>query len=254
MIYCFVINLDRSPERWEKISRYFRDFPEITLVRVPAIDYAQEKGDASPGRYSPYLFRILNGRKATNGEIGCYLSHLKALKTFLETDAEYAVVCEDDVCPESCFVEIIQKAVENSRGWNLLRLGQCREKNSVAIAELGRGIRLKICVKGFAYSGAELFDRKAAEFCLQRLAKMTVPWDLALHRGWIEIREASLTPGIYALDETSEESTLGRRKASVLSPFWTSAQLYKIFSRLIRYSIQKKRIRELTKIQRIQER
>ncbi len=247
MIYCFVINLDRSPERWERISRFFGAFPEIILVRVPAIDVSRDKDAVSPDNYSPYLFRLLNGRNATDGEIGCYLSHLKALKMFLETDAEYAVVCEDDIRPESCFAEIIQEAVKPPQIWNLLRLGQCRKKNSVEITELSRGIHLKICVKGFAYSGAELFDRKAAEFCLQRLAKIKVPWDLAIHRGWNEIREASLLPGIYVLDETSKESTLGNRKGktSLFSPFWQTAQLYKIFSRCIRYSIQKKRICEL---------
>lgn len=247
MINCFIINLDHSTERWEQFTRNWGTIPDISWIRVSAVDISREKDVSRWGRYCPWTFRLLNGRKATNGEIGCYLSHLKALKMFLETDDEFAIICEDDIRPEPYFDEILQEALSHARKWNILRLGQCREKDSAAIVQLSHGVCLKICVKGFAYSGACLFDRQAAEFLVRRLAQMKVPWDLAIHRGWSEIREASLLPGIYVLDEISEQSTLGNRcgKTTFLSPFWWSAQLYKIFSRRIRYAIQRRRIREL---------
>ena len=41
------------------------------------------------------------------GEIGCFLSHKKALKKFLLTDAEYAIVFEDDAVPEDGFMDTL---------------------------------------------------------------------------------------------------------------------------------------------------
>ena len=39
------------------------------------------------------------GRGLQPGEVGCYLSHKKAIEQFLSTDAPYAIVFEDDAIP-----------------------------------------------------------------------------------------------------------------------------------------------------------
>ena len=73
-IKAYVINLDRSPERWELIKDSFLH-TNIKLIRVPAIDGADLKvSQADLDKLRPY-----HGRSFQVGELGCYYSHLKGI-------------------------------------------------------------------------------------------------------------------------------------------------------------------------------
>ena len=90
-IKAYVINLDRSPERWELIKDSFLH-TNIKLIRVPAIDGADLKvSQADLDKLRPY-----HGRSFQVGELGCYYSHLKALQTFLEGGDKFSLIMEDD--------------------------------------------------------------------------------------------------------------------------------------------------------------
>jgi len=87
-IYC--INLDGQPERWQYMEEQFKYWEIENYTRVSAYDgRADDLGGILKGRYPDNM---------TGGEIGCTTSHLKAIKMFLETDAPYAIMMEDDCC------------------------------------------------------------------------------------------------------------------------------------------------------------
>ena len=63
------------------------------------IEKNYQRVSAYDGRGDNDLSEILKGRYPDNmssGEVGCVTSHLKAMKMFLETDAPYAMIMEDD--------------------------------------------------------------------------------------------------------------------------------------------------------------
>ena len=49
-----------------------------------------------------------------NGEFGCFGNHLRAWRALAQTDAEYAVVLEDDAVPVQCFNDQLQQALSVS--------------------------------------------------------------------------------------------------------------------------------------------
>ncbi|EAV7066399.1 glycosyltransferase family 25 protein [Salmonella enterica subsp. arizonae serovar 63:z36:-] len=60
----------------------------------------------------------------TNGEIGCALSHLKALNKFVEDEGEYALILEDDAILPTNYLDVINNICSNSKGyWDFLLLG-----------------------------------------------------------------------------------------------------------------------------------
>ena len=81
----YVINLDRRPDRWDVISRDL-DGLGLPVERVPAVD-AHTLSEAD--NISPLPFMNL-------GAVACIQSHAKALRRFLEADAEAALILEDD--------------------------------------------------------------------------------------------------------------------------------------------------------------
>lgn len=84
------INLDTETDRQEHMNGLF-DFYEIPNTRISAID-ARGDNDVSD---------LLVGKFPDNisqGELGCTMSHLKAIKYFYQqTDLDYIIICEDDI-------------------------------------------------------------------------------------------------------------------------------------------------------------
>ena len=85
-VYC--LNLDGQPERWQYMESQFNYWGITDYQRVSAYDGREDDlSDIIKGRYPSDM---------SGGEIGCITSHLKAIKMFLDTDAPYAIMMEDD--------------------------------------------------------------------------------------------------------------------------------------------------------------
>jgi|GEM_PF-410710 len=93
MIKAYVINLDRSPDRYKQCQQSFLHYP-LELTRVSAVDGA----DMDICQEDLDKLRPLHGRPFQAGELGCYHSHLKALKQFVASQEAFAIVLEDDAC------------------------------------------------------------------------------------------------------------------------------------------------------------
>lgn len=88
----YVVNLERSPQRWEDASKQLKN-TGVAFERIPAIDGAKID-------YLKYAdnktCRNYMGRDLTAGEVDCFLSHILALKTFLASSEDCAIILEDD--------------------------------------------------------------------------------------------------------------------------------------------------------------
>lgn len=93
-----VINLDRSPDRWNEIQKEFNKF-DITPVRIAGVDGRQILGsqisDLTPPLNS--LEKIEFPRKLTKEEVGCFLSHRKCWEYLINSDEDWALIAEDDI-------------------------------------------------------------------------------------------------------------------------------------------------------------
>src|SRR5437899_710072 len=54
-----------------------------------------------------------NNNDYTNAQHACFASHLKALKTFLDTRAEVCIVCEDDLLIHKNFGNLCSELIDN---------------------------------------------------------------------------------------------------------------------------------------------
>ena len=102
-----VINLDRSPERLARMTERLSQLP-LTWERLPAIDGAlipvirAEEVDEEK-------YKRQHGKPLARAEIGCYLSHVQAMRQFLRTDKKYLLLFEDDASPEPDFMRVIEQ-------------------------------------------------------------------------------------------------------------------------------------------------
>ena len=89
-IPAFVINLEKDVKRLETISVSLANEMMFEMVRIPAI----------AGNDLPHIIRSIlahnDGWASHKGEIGCFLSHIKAWETVAATTTPFSVILEDD--------------------------------------------------------------------------------------------------------------------------------------------------------------
>ena len=192
MLDCYIINLDRSRDRWELTSQKFQKLG-FNVIRIPAIsgkDLTFPHPDFAAWRY--FFFY---GRKMYPNKVACYLSHIRAIRTFLESGKDHAMICEDDVTPDSGLAEIIQDAMKYAHSWDLLRLNGGKQPSNLDFAQLSNGYSLCSDLRYTSGNGGKVINRTAAEKIVKKLMPMRMPHDVTLYYDWpIGIREASVKP------------------------------------------------------------
>lgn len=87
----FVMNLDRSPQRWARVVEEVEK-AGLSVTRLPAVDGKALSFDELRAN-TTVLSRLLQPR----GVIGCYLSHKKFWQLVVDQSLERAIILEDDV-------------------------------------------------------------------------------------------------------------------------------------------------------------
>lgn len=216
---CHIINLDHATERWKDTSEKFRAIG-MEPIRVSAVEGKKLEFPHPDFSYWKYLLGF--GRKTNLGEIGCYLSHVKIIRSFLESEREHIFICEDDVCPLPELPELIDKAMRYADSWDLLRLNSFKPTLGVPFIDLGGGYSLNSDTKTSSGTGGMILNRFAGETILKKLLPMRLPYDVALFRDFpVGIREVTVRPSPVVFEEEyfkDSSITIRKRKYPLYHP------------------------------------
>lgn len=118
-IYC--INLDSRVDRWNHFKKQMTKISggaNLNVIRISAID-------AKTNEFKK-MYDVLPSPKRSLYEHACSMSHLKTLREFLKTDAEYCLIFEDDIVfPKHASLQLIENVFNNAKGLKILLLGHC---------------------------------------------------------------------------------------------------------------------------------
>lgn len=178
----FVINLDRSPDRYARVAES-AERQRIHIERVPGVDGAALDLATLAGVDAQGFSRV-NGRPMMPGEAGCYLSHIKAIRAFLDSGSDLALICEDDVDFTSDTMPFMRD-LATLDGWDVVKLFSFRVHGFRNHERTAHGFAIGRCVAGpVGSSAAYAVSREGAARLLKSLEPMIVPYDVALERGW----------------------------------------------------------------------
>ena len=179
----FLINLDRSADRLQWMGRQF-DALGLAVVRVPAIDGDTLSLD-HPG-LDPKGFWRDAAMEVRTTDAACYLSHLMAMRLFLESGSDYGVILEDDVVlgPETARLVEVLTAQGAADDWDMVKLAGNNRLRALTLRPLAGAFRLGVPWTRCLGSAAYLVNRRAAQRYLERMLPMTVLYDHAFDRGW----------------------------------------------------------------------
>jgi glycosyl transferase, family 25 len=175
-----VINMDSAKERMAAMKVQL-DRLDIPYVRLSAVDGTKLSFPHSDFCLNSY--RYLHGRLWSPRELGCYLSHIECFRQFLKSDAQYALVLEDDASLPDDLLAVIDAATHSSKHWNLLRLSTVNHGKWWPVKKV-HGRSLAVCLTREKGAGAYVVDRHAARQMIKYLLPMRLAWDIAFDLEW----------------------------------------------------------------------
>jgi glycosyl transferase family 25 len=176
------INLDRSTDRWEAIREQL-DASGLPYIRLSAVD-GRTLDPALEARVSHHRFEQSNGRKATPGDIGCYLSHATAWTLLTGQPYRKLLIVEDDAVFEPGWTQTLRDVLAAYRPGMLMKLSWQR-KGLVRDADpINETYKLVRPMTHQACCAAYLLDETAAQGLLDHAFPLYVPVDHYMESPW----------------------------------------------------------------------
>jgi glycosyl transferase family 25 len=186
-ITSYIINLERAQERLNYV------LPQISSLGIPyeiipAIDGNKillEPSDNADFVVNMDTYKYIFRMQPEPGTIGCSLSHEKALKQFLRSDNEFAIIFEDDVFfdPRKLSV-LIEDLVQKKHKWDIVSFELNHHGHPVSIAELPYDKKLVLYLTNVKHSGAYMINRKTANKLIKNFFPIEMPFDHYFSRSW----------------------------------------------------------------------
>jgi glycosyl transferase, family 25 len=225
-IKVYAINLDRSRERWDSITRQAGEL-DLDVIRVPGIDGSLVQADSRIDCDDP-AFRRNNGRTMLPGEYGCYRSHLQALQTFISSGEPIGIIVEDDVELTRDMPARVAAAFEAVSAADVIKLFNHRVVGFRLFGMSSLGDEVGRATHGPMGSAAcYAVSRSGAIKLLDGLACMEYPWDVALERGWAT-GAAICTVRTNMIVAGRQETTIASRSVykTTKFPWWKRSRTY----------------------------
>ena len=139
-IATYLINLDGSSERLASATAQLQQHG-IAFERISAVDGRKIPTTELEQLYDKKRAIAYMGRDLSPGEIGCYLSHIKAIQAFLASNADIGVILEDDCRILHTYAPPIQKAAKwlNENGhqsWHAINISNNKLKIATALSPI----------------------------------------------------------------------------------------------------------------------
>lgn len=204
----YVINLDRDKDRLELLRRNFEALG-LSFERVPAVMGKDLHDWRAWVDMTTYAGRNRQDEPRP-GEVGCYLSHLKAMETFLRTDAPWCVIFEDDVDLKPDLREVLE-ALGRRDDWDMVKLFNFHSGLPVRKGQLSDRHDLVIHLTRTTSAAAYAINRQAAGKLVGTMLPMTEQLDHAHDRPWetgMRIRGVRPMPVALAV-ASAATSTIG---------------------------------------------
>jgi len=194
----WVINLDRAPDRLARISGQLQRLG-LGYTRLPAVD-ARALTPTQRALLDEPAYRRKHGMTPVLGELGCYLSHVEAMRLFLASDAACALILEDDVVLHDSLPAVLHGLFQHAARWDMVKLSGVHSGTPVPFLVLAPGHRLAVMLTRCTGSSAYIVNRRAAGAYLhgpQPLLPMSLPYDHVFDQGWrfgLKVRLVTPTP------------------------------------------------------------
>lgn len=227
-VEAFVIHLPRMPERYQSLAPLLTELG-LPFSVVEGVDGSTLDPNTVPTDTSS-IQKFCGHSQLGTGTLACYLSHIKAWKTFLASGRRFGLICEDDIrfCPQE-FAAALNWVIDQENLWDIcsfqlnhrgcplpLKFLSIKSLAIKPLPQLKEGWSL--CYYGFNVTGAGayLINQNAAEKLLAKALPIRMPLDhFYTQSHLLKLRFVGLEPRLVHQDASeshSEIDKLGREQ------------------------------------------
>ena len=180
----FVINLDKSPERMATIAKRLDEL-DIPFERISGV-YGADLSEEEIAKYYCAKLNKKNYRRPLGlGEIGCYISHIKAWQTIVDRQLHCALILEDDIVIEEGLAELVSKLGKSSDTFDIVKFFN-KKTNPKIVESVDFTSKYKLCrFKKIPIGNyAQLISLSGAKKLLKAYEKFGRPVDEDIQHWW----------------------------------------------------------------------
>lgn len=208
-----VINLDRDTGRLAGIAAQL-DRLGLAWQRIPAVCGASLSEEECARLVDRAGYGRRHGMFPSRGEIGCYLSHLDAMRVLLASPAQQALILEDDVGLTEDLPEVLRALAAVPERWDMVKLSAVHGGTPRSVLPLTARHSLTVMLSQCTGSSAYVINRFAAQRYLERLLPMRLPYDHAYDRAWVLGLKVRRVDPLVALHDSEAPSTIAAVSAA----------------------------------------
>ena len=180
-----VINLDANQERLTSMTNQCLDlgieFERVSAVlglELSPVDKAKVYDlSANNDKY----YKVLN-----DGEIGCYLSHMRCWEQIVAEDLDFALILEDDAVLTTEMPKFIQAMTQIALDWDYIKLSHGSKQKALGKSmELTEQLILAECAKLPATTTGQFVSNRGAHKLLATALPIARPIDIDI-QFWFE--------------------------------------------------------------------
>ena len=182
----------------------------LDAQRLDAVWWPKVEADEADYLYSKKLNNNQYYKLLSNGEKGCYASHIKVWDFLLKSAANKIVVLEDDISLNDDLEKVLDAIDNLNEDWDMIKLigrkGHEKIKSSKALIgnySLIRYKKIPSCTTGYVVS------RTGAEKLLSSRVPFGRPVDVDLRFFWENnLKILGIHPAVISLADSSAESSI----------------------------------------------
>ncbi|TRW94878.1 glycosyltransferase family 25 protein [Paracoccus sp. M683] len=213
----YLINMDGATDRLAEMQARL-DALGLPFQRLPGVNGRALQFPIP--EFSEWSYRLLHGRRRTPPEIGCYLSHVNAARAFLDSQADLALILEDDASFDADLLDTLDRAAMQRGFWNILRLSTVNNGAKYPVCDLGNGRSLAIALTREKGAGAYVIDRRAAGWFTTKLLPMRLAWDIAFDLEYMAGLRAAFVAPLVASQRSEHETQIQAGLSIYKLPRW----------------------------------
>ena len=213
----YLINMADAQQRYQAMVEKLSNIG-LTAERIEAVD-GRALTFPIP-EFSELSYKLMHGRRSCPPEIGCYLSHVECARRLLRSEAEFALILEDDVVFKQDFIRSVEAAIDHRKDWDILRLSTVSHGKKYAFRKLTPDRSLSIALTREKGSGAYIVNRKAAKWIAEKLVPMRLAYDIAYDLEYLAGLKSAFIYPLCATQDADNTSSIQSVARAYKLPRW----------------------------------
>lgn len=209
----YLINLPRDAERLRRMAAQL-DALGLGYERIDAVLGRALGPDELAALYDPERNRRFFHDPLVPGEIGCYASHLRVWQRVIDSDAQAALVLEDDVILRPALVPVLRAVAALPPRWDMVKLIGRDAESPQRSWPLADGVELIAYRRVPSLTSAYIVSRRGAGKLLAHRRPFFRPVDTDLRHWWEcdDLRIFGTRPYPVAHGDDAVQSSIGKRE------------------------------------------